>query len=180
MKLQSFLILTAANLFSAMAFSQVQRGAVETSCSFAYGAVSMQSHTSGKGVDLTTSSDPVRYFTTALRVGYFVSNPMEIGPEVQIFASSRSLPVSTVTFNLTYNFKIKESKFLPFALFGLGFSNGVPGVTMPVIDSLESSRTYSALNLGCGVRYFLDSRIAIRGEYRYQLYRFRPLRTEWG
>lgn len=149
---------------SANTIAQVQKGSKEISCSFAYSSVSASTRTSEKGADLTTHNNPTRYLTTALRFGYFVSNPLELEPELHIFASSRALPITTFTLNLSYNFRIKESRFLPFALFGLGASNGLPYCT----DQSEERHVYSAMNLGCGVKYFLNEHVALRGEYRLQ------------
>ena len=69
-------------LVSTTSISQVQKGSVETSASFTYGSVSTESHTTGKKIDISASSEPYRYLTAGLSVGYFVSNPLELGPDI--------------------------------------------------------------------------------------------------
>jgi opacity protein-like surface antigen len=108
------------------------------------------------------------YIQLAFRTGYYFTPQIEIEPEIYtnyIFdAEEYDLALSA---NLLYNFNIPESNLSPFLLAGYGI-----GTTLRELEEIQenynSDEVGGILNLGLGLKIFINDKIAIRIEYRFQ------------
>ncbi len=108
------------------------------------------------------------YIQLAFRTGYYFTPQIEIEPEIYtnyIFdAEEYDLALSA---NLLYNFNIPESNLSPFLLAGYGI-----GTTLRELEEIQenynSDEVGGILNLGLGLKIFINDKIAIRTEYRFQ------------
>jgi opacity protein-like surface antigen len=98
------------------------------------------------------------------RLGFFVHKGLELEPELLFMAGSGSDPVYMVNGNISYNF-ISAGKGVPFLLIGYGIANTVPFFNVPFT---RTDFMVGVLNVGGGVKAFLQENIAIRFEYRFQ------------
>jgi len=117
-------------------------------------------------------------FSVPLRVGYFLTDNIEIEPEINFDYVSMSYQddsasASTVLLlaNVAYNFDT-PSQVMPFIIGGVGI------MTARVSDGEESeSESGFAWNLGGGIKWFAANQVALRIEYR--LIHFSST-TDWG
>jgi|WetSurMetagenome_2_1015567.scaffolds.fasta_scaffold74076_2 opacity protein-like surface antigen len=108
------------------------------------------------------------YLQLAFRTGYYFTYQLEIEPEIYtnyIFdAEDFDLALSA---NLLYNFNIPESILSPFLLAGYGI-----GTTLRELEEIQknynSDELGGILNLGLGLKIFINDKMAIRTEYRFQ------------
>ncbi len=131
----------------------------ELSGSAAFGTMSQ---TSGG-----TKTQPF-YIQLAFRTGYYFTQEFEIEPEIYtnyIFdAEDYDLALSA---NLLYNFNITESTLSPFILAGYGIGTTLRELE-EIQDNYKSDEVGGILNLGLGLKIFINNKIAIRTEYRFQ------------
>jgi len=66
--------------------------------------------------------------------------------------------------NVSYNIII-DKRSIPFVLIGYGLTNTFPLITLPL---MEKDFNVGVLNVGLGVKIFLEKGPALRIEYRYQ------------
>jgi len=121
------------------------------------------------------------YFNIPVRFGWFFWKGLELEPEVMLsfyhssynsgtgYSSSYSETGDILSANLLYNFKLKNSHFVPFVLAGFGFGNAVP--YMNYAEKIESGAKSSTPNFGVGVKYLFGNIAALRLEYRYRNFR---------
>jgi OmpA-OmpF porin, OOP family len=97
-------------------------------------------------------------FTTMLAV----EGELGIIPDIAGDSSDVDISVQTFSVNGVYHFETR-SKVVPYATLGLGF-----GRTSADFSNLaDNSSTEFAVNLGGGVKYPINDRLAVRGDLRY-------------
>jgi hypothetical protein len=101
------------------------------------------------------------------RLGFFVVEGLELEPELFLLFPSSGDPVYVLNGNVSYNFK-PDGNTLPFILLGYGYANTVPFLNIPLV---KTDFGVGVLNLGAGIKAFLEEDIAVRFEYRYQQFR---------
>ncbi len=108
-------------------------------------------------------------FIVPIRMGFFVTQNIEIEPEILFSDFKESDAGYIISGNLAYNFNPidDQKKTFPFIFAGFGFSNTFaffPNVAW--IGDEDESRTL--INAGGGFKTFLANSAALRIEYRYQ------------
>ena len=108
-------------------------------------------------------------FIVPVRVGFFVTQNLEIEPEILFSKFKDSDAGYIISGNLAYNFNPsdKQSKVVPFVFAGFGISNTIaffPNVAW--VGDEDEIRTL--INAGGGLKIFLSKPIALRLEYRFQ------------
>jgi opacity protein-like surface antigen len=147
--------------------SQPKQGGWEISLSGNLGSVSSTSTYSSAYYTSTSDQESQGFVTLALRPGYFITQGLEIEPEILWTAVEKQAPAFCLTANMAYNFSIPESHITPFVLAGYGTANAIP-----ILQRLYGRETdhfdIKVLNAGAGVKIFVTDGIALRTEYRYQ------------
>jgi opacity protein-like surface antigen len=98
------------------------------------------------------------------RLGFFVNGGLEIEPEAILMVGSGIDVVYMINGNIAYNFSAGPNG-VPFLLAGYGVSNTVPVFDVPVT---KTAFAVGVLNLGAGMKIFLNDEVAFRVEYRFQ------------
>ena len=148
------LCLAAALLLAASSFAQPLPGKkFELSISGGY-----QHFSSGS----STSSS---LFFLSPRFGVFVTEGLEVEPEITSMFTSGADPAYVANGNLAYNFKA-QGRALVFVLAGYGIANGIP--IEGVVTGGMKDVTFGVLNLGAGVKILFSEDVAVRTEFRYQ------------
>ncbi len=125
--------------------------------------------------------DTISFINLPIRFGWFIWQGLEFEPELMLtryhshyvdpgnYDEKYSETGWVLSGNLLYNFKLKNSPFVPFVLAGFGFGNGIPfaGYT----ERYDPGAKSSTPNLGVGVRYLFGHIGALRLEYRYRHFR---------
>jgi len=103
-------------------------------------------------------------FWISTRLGFFAGGGLEIEPELSALFGSGFDPAYLLNGNVSYNFPA-GSNGVPFLLAGYGIANTVPFMNVPLgrVDYMVG-----VLNLGAGMKIFLNEDAAIRLEYRFQ------------
>jgi len=115
------------------------------------------------GIQATGFRGLDNYFVSS-RVGCDVVKGLKLEPELMSVFASESNPVYMFNGNVSYNF-ITNKRSTPFVLIGYGLAN-----TVPLINSslMEKDFSVGVLNVGVGVKIFLEKGPAFRIEYRFQ------------
>lgn len=119
---------------------------------------SYQNYSSG------SSSGSSGAFLVSPRLGFFVIKGLELEPELLFMLGSGSDPVYMLNGNVSYNF-ISTGKGVPFLLLGYGIANTIPFFNVPFT---KTNFRIDVLNIGGGIKIFLQEDIAVRLEYRFQ------------
>jgi OOP family OmpA-OmpF porin len=111
--------------------------------------------------------DTYTWINIPLRIGFFVHKGWEIEPELFLTIPTNETQYTGVLFlgNISYNFN-GSKKFHPFIIGGAGIGNGPE--TLSFVNDWE--QTFTAINVGAGVKYFVGDSAAIRVEYRFIRY----------
>ena len=107
--------------------------------------------------------------TLSTNYGYFITNALEIEPELLFSKYEHCESKFIVSMNLAYNFggSNPDRKIVPFLIGGGGISNTIllyPGTPTWGLEE----KSFTVLNAGAGAKIFLTSQVALRLEYRYQ------------
>jgi len=138
-------------------FSQTEKGDKELSI-----AASFMSRKYEDGAAWTVINVPIR-------LGILVTKNFEIEPEI-LFAKYEEQDAGFIlSCNLAYNFSLPdpESRTVPYLFSGIGFSNTIVHLPNCAMSGAEDE-TWTPLNLGGGVKFFLSNSAALRWEYRFQ------------
>lgn len=165
--MKKVIILLAGILMSMLlidsVFAQLEKGKSELSFGAAFMGV-QQAEGSSFAVNIST------------RLGYFFTQQFEIEPEIIFTAYEHQDAGLILNANLLYNLPVAQGiKVVPFVLAGGGWANSVHLFNQ--INAGDVDRNHYILNLGLGTRYFLNSSVALRLEYRFQ--RFFPIKKPW-
>jgi opacity protein-like surface antigen len=121
------------------------------------------------------------YFNVPVRIGWFFWKGLEFEPEFMLTSYHDSYNDGAgytydykstgyiLSGNLLYNFKLTNSRFVPFLLAGYGIGNAVPYENYA--EKWESGTKTSTPNIGAGVKYLFGNTAALRLEYRYRNFR---------
>lgn len=144
----------------------LQGGTCEASLSVSFGSASLVGNATTPLVRVSVVGKPVSYFSSFIRVGYFFTRAIEAEAELHWFTLSGNSPVGIYTLNALWNIPIRESRFVPFFLFGGGYANGLP----PLITGATGNRLpdCTVVNVGAGLKYLATEHFALRTEYRFQ------------
>ena len=138
--------------YTTAVFSQPEQGTSELSFAFSF-----QARNAG-GKSYTFFNLPFRY-------GYFITQRIEIEPEV-IYTKAEGLePGFTLLGNISYHFLAEPNAFA-FVLLGGGVSNSIPTGWSDL--NVYEDLTLAVLNIGLGVKTFVSKKGAVRAEYRFQ------------
>jgi len=119
-----------------------------------------------QNISTNNSSNTFGAFLVSPRVGYFVTEGLELEPELTFAVVSQSDPMYQINGNLCYNFN-RSTQTIPFILVGYGIANTTPFLNVP-FDKIDFS--VGVLNLGIGIKSYVSSDVAVRVEYRFQKY----------
>jgi len=108
-------------------------------------------------------------FNIPVRLGFFVTKNVEVEPEILLTKYEEEDAGYVLSGNLAYNITLSdpESKTMPFFLGGFGFSNTIiylPNFAWPGSED----ETWTVVNLGGGIKFFMAKQAALRFEYRFQ------------
>jgi opacity protein-like surface antigen len=98
------------------------------------------------------------------RVGFYVFKGLEFEHEMVFMFFSGSTTAYNINGNISYNF-ISTSNTVPFLLVGYGLANTIPYFNVP-LSTIDFG--VNVLNLGGGLKVFLNDNVAVRIEYRFQ------------
>lgn len=143
-----------------IAFAQVDQGDKELGVAASWATIKE------KG-----ASDSYWGYHLALRLGYFLTQNIEIEPEV-IFAKFKNVDAGYIlSANLAYHFN-PASKTVFFVLGGVGISNTVilwPIPNVIILGGVEDE-SWMVFNGGAGFKAFMSKTWALRVEYRFQYF----------
>ncbi len=126
----------------------------------------------GAGMSLDSFSSGVggtaTYLNIPVRAGYFVWKGLEIEPELILSKMTGGDLGWLFNGNAAYNFRLKNGKFVPFVLAGVGFGNGIKIFNTMIENSDDLDAVI--LNAGTGVKYLISDSVGFRFEYRYSHY----------
>jgi len=108
-------------------------------------------------------------FIFPVRVGFFVTDNIEIEPEILFSKFKNSDAGYIISGNIAYHFLPGNEKNngVPFVFAGFGFANTIP--FFPNIAYVgDSDETRTTLNAGAGLKVFISKPAAVRVEYRFQ------------
>ncbi|MHA1228743.1 MAG: outer membrane beta-barrel protein, partial [Candidatus Hodarchaeales archaeon] len=114
-------------------------------------------------ITLGNNSSSVTTLAIPLRLGYFLSEKIEVEPEVlysHLFQKNSSSTEASFMMNFVYNLRL----FSPLTFFILG-GNGLI-VSSANIENIRESHKDLAFNGGSGLRLFVSKTAALRIEYR--------------
>lgn len=160
----------AALLACSSAYSQVNQGDWELSLSGTLGSISSSYEYTSPAYSMSGDPKAQGFVSLALRPGYYLTEGLEIEPEIYWTAIEEVKPAFCLTANLAYNFNITGSRAVPFIIAGAGKANAVPIFQRLIPGSGSDGLDIGVLNAGGGVKLFVSERIAFRAEYRYQHY----------
>jgi OOP family OmpA-OmpF porin len=122
----------------------------------------------GFGDDALEPFDPSSSFLFGAAVGYNWTTNLSIEGEIAFIpdivgdTDNVDLGVTTFSANGVYHFDT-QTKFVPYATFGLGFGN----MSLDVEGVDDDSSTEFLFNLGGGVKYPITDKLNVRGDLRY-------------
>jgi hypothetical protein len=161
------LFLVSFLLLATTTFAQIQNGKVEVSASGSFGSYS----TTNKSNNYSYDSDGITYLNTSFRLGYHISSGFEIEPELYSLFMEKAQPSFVISANILYNHNIADTKLYPFLLIGYGLGNSYPLLVIPNAYIRNSNKfNVGCINVGLGLKYFLNDYVGLRVEYRYQRY----------
>jgi len=167
--MKSKIIVIFVLVVNIFANAQTNNKKYELSFSGTIGAFKSSLETS-EAFSYTSESELMYYLISNIRFGYYLNRNFEIEPELQFALYEGADPSYSVNANILYNFDIDSSKIKPFLLVGYGLGNSVPFFNT-LLGPRENSPSVNQLNAGLGTKIILDNSIAIRIEYRFQLYK---------
>lgn len=107
-------------------------------------------------------------FSVPLRIGYFLTDNIEIEPEIYFIylrmsydEESASSTTALLLANVAYNFGT-PSQVMPFVLGGVGLMT-----ERTSYDGESESASGFAWNVGGGIKWFAANRVALRVKYRF-------------
>ncbi len=126
---------------------------------------------SAKSPSFESDGESMGYVTLVLRPGFFLTNSLEFEPEILMTSIEKTEPSFSLSGNLSYNFILPESNVRPFILAGYGIGNSVP-IFNTLIGKTTDKLDVTNLNFGAGMKIFFSNAVAVRVEYRYQIYNY--------
>lgn len=125
------------------------------------------------------SYDPNRYtsegrsfLSISVRPSYYLHSLFSVEPEILWTAMESHPPSFNLNGNVAYHRQIFSERFYGFALLGVGLGNTVP-LYQRFGERTNNQFNILVLNAGLGGKYFVTENVAVRGEYRFQNYRWR-------
>lgn len=103
--------------------------------------------------------DYLKAFFISTRLGYSIAPGLELEPETMFMFAPEAHPVYMLNGNASYSFSTNKIGN-PFILVGYGLAN-----TFPIINN---GRAVGVLNIGVGVKIFLEQGPTFRIDYRFQ------------
>lgn len=130
---------------------------------------------SGNLTSVTSSSNNYssssQYLSIYFQPGFFITQNVEIEPEILWLAVDGETGLSSFSANLAYNFGNPPSKNLPFVLVGYGRTNSIP-INQTLIIPSSNKHDINILNFGAGMKFFASKSVAFRIEFRHQRYTY--------
>lgn len=113
-----------------------------------------------------------------LRMGYFITDNFSIDPELNWGFTDKTPPSFAFSLNGSFHAPLKENIFV-FVTGGAGLSNSVPFLNVSVNRYTEKF-DIAMYNFGGGIKYYLTENLALRTEFRYQVYSYEEKEEAWG
>lgn len=148
-------------------YSQPLKKSWELSFSGNMGSVSSSSN------NYSNSSE---FISLTFHPGFFITENIEIEPEIQWLAADGDKPLFSYSANVAYNFGNPLSTKIPFILLGYGKTNSIP-FNRTLLFRTSDKHDISIFNFGAGMKFFATKNVAFRVEYRHQ--RFSYSRTSY-
>lgn len=123
-------------------------------------------------------SDDMTIGSLYLRMGYFITDNFSIDPELNWGFTDQTSPAFAFSLNGSFHAPLKENLFV-FVTGGAGLSNSVPFFNVAV-DRYTEKFDITMYNFGGGIKYYLTENLALRTEFRYQIYNFEEKEEAWG
>jgi|GEM_PF-1057182 hypothetical protein len=100
---------------------------------------------------------------------YYFLDGISVEPELGIFAIDNNSPAQFFIANICYTKMRRNSPFAFFVKLGYGISNSIilSSTSKSLIEGKDNFDT-RIVNVGMGVKYILNSQIALRGECNYK------------
>lgn len=167
--MKTIIVAVSLLIVAASLHSQTAPGNWEFSVSGTLGSFSLSTEISRSPGSPSSSSESYSYLSLAVRPGLYIARRLEFEPEIFWTAMKDQSPAFNLSGNFAYNFTIPNSRLCPFLLAGYGVGNAVP-LFQRVFGRFSDKFDIGVLNIGAGLKFFLDDRITLRTEYRYQRY----------
>jgi hypothetical protein len=145
------------------AFSQPEEKSWELSMSGMLGTISSSSGSS--------ASSTFEFIALDFRAGHFITENIEIEPEMQWLSTSDDKPLLSLSANMAYNFTLPNSTTTPFLLIGYGRTNSIPFINSLIFRTTDK-HDISIINFGGGLKLFASKNAIFRIEYRHQRFSY--------
>lgn len=116
-------------------------------------------------------SSSSQFIALTFRPGFFITENIEIEPEIQWLAADGDKPLFSYSANAAYNFGNPLSTKIPFILVGYGRTNSIPIIRTLVFRSSDK-HDISIINVGAGMKFLAAKNVAFRVEYRHQRFTY--------
>lgn len=117
-----------------------------------------------------SGSDDMTAGSLFMRVGFFVSDNISIDPELTWGFSDQAAPAFAFSLNGSFQAPVNEKLFV-YVTGGAGISNAIPFANI-IIGRATEKFDISMYNFGGGLKYYLTEQVALRTEFRYQVYKY--------
>ncbi|MEE9555497.1 MAG: outer membrane beta-barrel protein [candidate division Zixibacteria bacterium] len=116
-------------------------------------------------------SNSSQFIALTFHPGFFVTENIEIEPEIQWLAADGDKPLLSYSANVAYNFGNPPSTKIPFILLGFGRTNSIP-FNRTLLFRSSDKHDISILNVGAGMKFLAAKNVAFRMEYRHQSFTY--------
>ena len=112
-----------------------------------------------------------QYMAIDLRTGYFVTENVEIEPDIQWVSAETDNALLSLSANVAYNFVFSTSNTMPFILIGFGRTNSIP-ILNTLIFQISDKHDVNIVNIGGGLKLLAAKNVMFRIEFRHQRFSY--------
>jgi hypothetical protein len=163
--MKRFILLFAALLIvSAHSSAQFKQGDVELSFSGSLGSLSNSSNTSGYNY-----SESRNVAILSVVPGYYIIDGLSLEAELGLLAEEKASPAQYLLGNVSYTYRIPESRVALFGRVGYGVSNSIQiPMQLGIVSRVTSNFDVGVFNAGAGVKILVSQGAALRAELNYK------------
>jgi hypothetical protein len=160
------LILLSAVIMMVMAdaTAQFKQGDVELSFSGSLGSWNTSSTSSGYNLSQSRNVAII-----SVVPGFYVVDGLSLEPELGLLAEEKAKPAQFLLGNVSYAYRIPDSKIALFGRVGYGFSNAIQLPVQPgIVSRVSNDFDVGVFNAGAGVKILVSQGAAVRAELNYK------------
>lgn len=144
--------------------AQFKQGDIELSFSGSLGSWTTSSTSNGR-----TSSDSRAYVFFAVTPGYYIVDGLSIEAELGLLAVEKMTPTEYLLGDISYTYRLPDSKVALFARVGYGFSNSAKYPMFgDALIKTSNELDVGVVNIGGGLKYIVSEGVALRAEINYR------------